>query len=361
MRVETTEDILELMHGYVAAAALGTAMELGVFWLLAKEPLPAADVARFLDVPLNRCHHWLEILCSLGLLESRGGGYSPSRLARETILEAQSQATWAFQAGEERESSYFVRDLAVNIGKPVSAWRTRDQAPPDYFHRIQEDPEYGARFTRKLCEIHASLAEQLADMIDVSGVRSVLDLGGGSGVISFALLRKQHDLTSVVVDVQSVCQAGREIARENRLEHRVTYLPADLLQDELPAGFDLVMLCDVGTFGEGLFRRIYAALNPRGRLLVVDKFAPVGASAPPSRLLSAFLNSLQYPAQSVDFTTAEMVTTQLLQAGFREVSLTSVPPGDRLPWSLDWTALEAHKPANGYGPNREPRSPQKIG
>jgi predicted O-methyltransferase YrrM len=334
------------MHGYVAAAALGAAMELGVFWLLAKEPLPAADVARSLGIPLNRCHHWLEILCSLGPLDSRAGAYAPARLAREAILAAQSQDTWAFQAGEERESSFFMRDLALNIGKPVSAWQTRKEPPPDYLQRIQEDPAFAARFTRKLYEIHSPLAERLADLVDISEVRSLLDLGGGSGVVSFALLRKQDNLTSVVVDVQNVCEAGREIARENRLEHRMTYQAADLLQDELPAGFDLVILCDVGTFAEELFGRIYAALNPRGRLLVVDKFAPVGTSAAPSRLTSAFLSSLQLPAQSIDFTTAEMVQTQLGRVGFRETSVTPLPPRDRLPWNLDWTMLESRKPAN---------------
>ena len=82
----------------------------------------------------------------------------------------------------------------------------------------------------------------------------MLDLGGGSGVVSLALLRKQHDLTSVVVDVENVCQAGREIASENKLEKRITYLAADFLQDDLPTGFDMVMLCDVGSFSEILFR-----------------------------------------------------------------------------------------------------------
>jgi hypothetical protein len=68
--------------------------------------------------------------------------------------------------------------------------------------------------------------------------------------VSFALLRKRDELTSVVVDVESVCQAGRVIASENKLEKRITYLAADFLKDDLPTGFDMVMLCDVGSFFE---------------------------------------------------------------------------------------------------------------
>jgi SAM-dependent methyltransferase len=343
MKPETTEDILELMDGYLVSAALGAAMELGVFWLLAEKPLLAPSVAQSLNIPLNRCHIWLQLLCKLGLLEDGAEGYTPSIIAREAILNVQSQDTWAFQAREDRDSSLYVRDLVLNISKPMSTWQAWNLTLPDYFQQIQDDPSYAARFTRKLYEIHISFAEQLASMLDLQGVKSLLDLGGGSGVVSFALLRKRDALTSVVVDVESVCQAGREIALENRLEKRITYLAADFLQDDLPTGFDMVMLCDVGSFSEILFRRIHDVLNLKGRLVIVDKFAPCNTIPPPSRLASAFLTSLKYPAQSIDFTTAEVVQTRLQQAGFRDLSTTSVPHKDNLPWNIDWIMLEAQK------------------
>lgn len=343
MKLETTEDVLELLDGYVVSAALGAAMELGVFWLLAEKPLSAPGVAQSLNIPLNRCHNWLQLLCKLGLLEDSADGYVPSIVAREAILNVQSQDTWAFQAREDRDSSLFVRDLALNISKPISTWQVRNLPSPGYFQQVQEDPSYSARFTRKLYEIHIQLAEQLANMLDLQGVKMLLDLGGGSGVVSFALLRKRHELTSVVVDVESVCQAGREIASENGLDKRVTYLAADILQDDLPTGFDMVMLCDVGLFSEVLFHRIHAVLNQKGRLVIVDKFAPSKTIAPPSRLASAFLTSLAYPAQTIDFTTIEVVQPRLQQAGFRDLSITAVPHKDNLPWNIDWIMLEAHK------------------
>ena len=339
MKPETTEDILELLTSYIISAALGAAMELGVFWLLAEKPLSAANVAQSLNIPLIRCHHWLQLLCKHGLLEESAEGYAPSIIARKAILNAQSQDTWAFQAREERDSSLSVRDLALNISKPMSTWQVRNIKPSDKLKQEQEDPSYVARFTRKLCAIHGSLAEQLANMIDLRGIKSFLDLGGGSGVVSFALLHKKHDLTSVVVDVENVCQAGREIASENRLENRISYLAADFLQDDLPTGFDMVMLCDVGLFSEILFRRIYDVLNPEGHFVIVDKFAPSRTSAPPSRLSTAFLHSMEYPSESIDFTTAEVVQTRLRQAGFCDFSIRSVPHKDNLPWNIDWSML----------------------
>lgn len=340
MKAQTTVDILELMQGYLVSAALGAAMELGLFWLLAEQPLSSADVARALNIPLNRCHHWLQILCKFNLLESGPEGYAPSSVAQEAILETLSQETWAFQACEERGSAAFVRDLALNIGRPMPTWPTEIQTPPDYFRQIQEDPDFGTRFTRKLYEIHCPLAEQLANMLDLRGVNSLLDLGGGSGVVSLALLRKNQDLTSVVVDVDEVCRAGREIAAENKLDKRITYLAADIVHDDLPAGFEMVMLCDLGFTSESLFRKIHSALNPRGRLVVVEKFAPSKTSAPPSRPFSAFLASLENPSQSIDFTTVEDVQLLLRQAGFQACAVSRLRPIDDLPWNVDWIVLD---------------------
>ncbi len=343
MKPETTEDILELMNGHILAAVLGTAMELGLFWLLAEKPLSSPELAQSLNIPLNRCHYWLQLLCRLGLLEDGDKGYTPSTLPREAILNVQSQDTWAFQAREDRELSLYVRDLALNIGKPMSTWQTGNLTSVDYFQQMEKDPLYTARFTYKLYQIHISFAEQVANMLDLRGVKRLLDLGGGSGVVSFALLRKQHDLTSVVVEVENVCQAGRVIALENKLEKRITYLAADFLKDDLPTGFDMVMLCDVGSFSESLFRKIHDVLKLKGRLVIVDKFAPRKTDTPPSRLLAAFLSSLESPSQSVDYITTEVVQTRLQQAGFRDISTTAVPHKDNLPWNIDWIMLQAQK------------------
>jgi len=343
MKPKTTEDIFELLDGYIISTVLGTAMELGIFWLLAVKPLSAPDIARSLNIPMNRCHNWLQLLCKLGLLEDTAKGYVPSTIAQETILNVHSQDTWAFLAREERYRFSSVRDLALNISNPISTWEAQNLTPPDYFKQILEDPSYAAHFTRMLYEIHIPLAEQLANILDMRGVKRLMDLGGGSGVVSFALLRKQPELTSVVVDVENVCQAGREIASENSLEKRTTYIAADFLHDDLPTGFDMVMFCDSGPFSETLFHKIHDVLNPTGRLVIVEQFAPDKNHAAPSHLKWAFLTSLEYQAQSINFTTSEMVQTRLQQAGFRNFRTTSVPYKEHLRWNVDWSVLEARK------------------
>lgn len=343
MRPNTAEDVFKLLDGYAIAAALGAAMELGLFWLLADNPMPARNIAQGLNIPFNRCQNWLQLLCQLGLLENSDRGYGPTAAAREAILEALSHETWSFLASSGRLATPAIRDLAVSISQPVSTWELQQLEPPDYLKQIKEDADYAARFTRMLYEIHLPLAAQLAKLLDLQGITRMMDLGGGSGVISHALLRRHSGLTSVVVDHAHVCAVGREIARELNLEDRISYLAADFVQDELPSGFDLVMLCDVGQQDEGVLRKIHDALTQSGRLVIVDKFAGDTDTAVPSRLVWALLGSMESPAETCNFRTIGQMESRLQRAGFRNLTTRPVPSENQLRWNSDWTILEASK------------------
>jgi len=341
MKPVTTDDVFDLMDSYITAAALNAAMELGLFWLLAEQPLDTAGTARALGIPVNRCQYWLELLSSVGLIEQVSTGYGPSSTARTAILDVYSQDTWAFVAREARDRFPAVRDLVPHIHEPGSALEAQGLTPPDYFSQIAESPERARRFTRMLYEIHLPLAEEVAESLDMSEVDRLMDLGGGSGVVSLALLRRYPHLTAVVVDIPNVCAAGREIAMENSMEERITYYAADFLRDELPSGFDVVLGCDAGPHSEALFRKIRAALNPNGRLVIVDHFAPTQGVAPSSWLYWAFLASLENP----DFTllTVAEVQSRLKQAGFQLLSERTLPHREVLRWSSDWVMIEARK------------------
>lgn len=324
MKPRTTDDVYALLKAYLDSAALGTALELGLFWRLAEQPQSADGVAEALGIPLHRCRYWLTLLADLGLLESDRQVYAVSATTRAAILGAHSRATWAFHAQEWREQFPAVLNLARYITEPGSVWEAQGLARPSYLAQMEESPERARRFTRMLSELHHPLAEELAESLDLTGVRRLMDLGGGSGVISLALLRRHAELRAVVVDIENVCQVGREIAAAHPASDRISYHAADFLTDDLPGGFDLVLECDVNVHNEDLFRKLWAALNPGGRLVIVEHFAPGEGAAPVVQPYHhwAFLASLENPDFS--YQTAAQVKDQLARAGFRFVAENSL-------------------------------------
>jgi SAM-dependent methyltransferase len=323
MKPATTEEVLELMDACFTSAALGAAIELGLFWLLDRQSLDAAGVAESLGIPANRCSYWLQLLNDTGLIEQGPDGYAPSGTARTAILDAHSQASWALLAQEARERLPILRDLTLNIRVPGSAYDALGLTPPQYLAGMAANPEAARRFARMLYELHQPLADALAKSLDLSGASRIMDLGGGSGVVSLALLRRYPGLTAVVVDIANVCTAGREIAAENHLQDRITYHPADFVRDDLPSGFDAVVECDVGVYSEALFRKVWSALRTGGRFVIVDQLAPAEGVAPPSRVHWAFQASMIDPGFS--YQTARQLETQLQEVGFQVLSQSSPP------------------------------------
>jgi SAM-dependent methyltransferase len=341
MKPETADDVFELMDSYVTSAAVNAAMELGLFWLLEAHPLDALSVAQALEIPAYRCQCWLQLLCTTGLIERRPDGYAPSSTARTAILEACSQDTWALLAQDARNRYPAIFDLASHIRAPGSTWAAQGLSKPDYFSEMVNDAARARRFTRMLYEMHLPLAEALAESLDLSGVKRLLDLGGGSGVMSQALLRRNPDLTAVVIDIATVCAAGREIAEEQSMEARIAYRVADIRRDELPSGFDMVLECDMGDYSGALLQKIRAALEPGGRLVIVDQFAPEKGLAPEAAPYPvwAFLGSLDKPDPS--FPTVAGTQSRLRQAGFRPLSEAILPQRGTQRWTEGWVMIEA--------------------
>jgi ubiquinone/menaquinone biosynthesis C-methylase UbiE len=232
-------------------------------------------------------------------------------------------------------------DMAKHMCETGSTWEAQGLTPPNYIDQMVENPERAEQFTRMLYELHQPLGSKITATLDLSDAKRLLDLGGGSGVVSLALLRQNPNLTSVIVDIPNVCAVGRKIAKENGMEARLTYLEANFVADELPSGFDVIMQCDVGEHDQEYLRKLWSILEPGGRLAIVDQFESEDGVVPEQYKYWAFLGSMSDPDYSVG-SLAELIAG-LKEAGFGMLSERPLIGEDTIRWDEDWVLIEAHK------------------
>lgn len=317
-KLTSEEDIYLLLHARAASSALGAAISTGLLWMLAEQPMSGMEVVKALNIPGKRGYYWLQYLESFGVLETVPQGYTPSSIIHKAILDTNSMQSWQHLVIDEMEKDACVQGLPHLISNPGSLWSIQGlEEPINYVDRMRADPERAREFTQMLLEVHQNLANQVAELLDLTGVERMMDLGGNSGVVSMALLRKYPQLSSTVVDIPHVCAAGREIAETLGFADRITYYPAEFDSDEFPSGFDLVLQCDVAIYNVELIRKLFQSLKPGGRLVYVDHFSPSEYQAPPTRIEWTFLDSLH--DSNYSFPTLDQVKSILYQAGF-EVS-----------------------------------------
>lgn len=317
-KLNTSDEINMLLHAPAASAALGAAITTGLLWMLAERPMTGEEVVQALNIPGKRGHYWLQYLQSFGILETVQQGYITSSAVQTAILDTYSRESWQHLVIDEQEKDACVHGLPRLIGAPGSLWSIQGfDEPKNYVDRMRASPERAREFTRMLFEVHQNLANLVAELLDLTGVEHMMDLGGNSGVISMALLQKYPTLKSTIVDIENVCAAGREIVAEQGFSDRITYFPAEFEDDEFPSGFDLVLQCDVAVYGDDLLKKLNQSLKPGGQLIFIDHLSPAENLAPPTRIEWTFLDSLHDP--DFRFPTIDEFKHQLVKAGF-EVS-----------------------------------------
>ena len=111
--------------------------------------------------------------------------------------------------------------------------------------------------------------------IDLQGVDSVLDVGGGSGCFCMAFLNRKPELKTAIFDLPNVIPISKEIIEKEGFSGRIEHFEGDYTRDELPKGFDLAFLSAVihsNSFetNQELVKNCYNALNPEGRIVIQD-------------------------------------------------------------------------------------------
>ena len=333
-KLTTKEDVSNLLGASASSFALGAAIETGLLEMLAEKPMSGEEVSKAMNIPGKRGHYWLQLLAELGILDVDSHGYVPSSLAQSVLLDADRQERWKHIAADEREQMVGVRNLALHLSD-ASVWEAQGLPEPmGYVEKMNVDPERARVFTRLLYNFYQDSRNTFAEFLDLTGVEHIMDVGGGSGILSIFLARKYPDLKSVIVDVENVCVEGRKIVEEYHLSDRITFHGADFLNDELPKGFDMVVHCDIGVFGEDLFRKLWLSLNPDGRIVIIFHFPPSENSAPSQYLKWAFLDSLKDPG--FGFPAVAQIREQLVRAGFHPL------PGEQI-LPEGYIAIQAQK------------------
>lgn len=275
MRIETIEDVDFLLHGHFPAVALTAALERGLFWHFNGQPQSIEVMAALLEISPGICRSWLRLLASMGLLEEVESGYALSEVAQRAIIDPRDAQAWSELACEERKSwltDLTLMDRLFDNGNVERQIENSTGQLSDYVQDMADDPRRAHQFTHMLYDFHRPLAEDVARQLELDGATRLLDIGGGSGVVSLALLSKHPALRATVVDIANVCAVGRQIADSTPEAGRISYHPANFRLDEFPGCFDLILACDIMGYDQNLVNKIADSLETGGRFVIVDRW-----------------------------------------------------------------------------------------
>src|SRR6185503_11386556 len=207
---------------YRLPRVLIAAIELNLFTAIGTDAWTIPDLAR----EMKLSERGLAILCRnlamAGLLKKQGEIYRNSRLGA-TALNADHPA----YRGD------YIRLIIshwADWGRLLES--VKSGLPLD--HDEPEEPDYRRRFTWAMHHRTLEIAPKIAAQINLRGVRTLLDLGGGPGTYAMAFLAKNPTLRSTVWDLPAAVVVAREIAATPKAGPRLFYLPLDVMAEGIP-------------------------------------------------------------------------------------------------------------------------------
>jgi demethylspheroidene O-methyltransferase len=271
--------LFDIVAGFVYSKTLSAAVELGLLDLLAKGPLPADEVARQLELPLDSAERLLRACHALDLIRFQGGRYGVGRLGAMLV-----NNQWLTAFVQHHEMAYRDLDSPVRLLRHDATYRTelsKYWAYADHGRLEGLAAEHVSPYSEVMALTLPPVARDALDAYDLSRHRRLLDVGGGEGVFLEAAGQRHPDLELMLFDLPAVADLATARLTAAGMRDRATCIGGNFHTDPLPTGADVISLVRVVLDHDdvmvlALLRRVYAALPVNGRLLVIETIS--GAS-----------------------------------------------------------------------------------
>lgn len=264
----------ELIFGAACAAALRAVASLGVADALGEEPMTVEALAAAVGAEPRPLRRLLRALSSHGVFAEAGDDRY-----------AHTDMSWQLREGSPNSLRY----IALWCTEPWTwqAWPRLDEAVrsgrnifPDlygkeFFDYLHDDAAGSAEvFNKAMTHSSRQSAADLVGFLDLDGVSSVVDIGGGEGHVLASLLEKHPGLSGTLIDLPQVVEhADPRLQEGGSLASRARLAAGDC-RTEVPVRADLYIIKNLLEWDDDSTRRtlrnVVGAAQPGARVVVVE-------------------------------------------------------------------------------------------
>ena len=318
MKKEPSPDaILQLGLAFWGSKTLLSAVGLGLFTELAKEPRDKDALQVSMGIDGRSAGDFLDALVALGMLDRKAGKY---RNTPETNLFLdRNKATYIGGILEMANERLFGFWNSLTEGLRTGVPQNEAKQGGNLFEAIYGDPQKLRGFLQAMTGISAGSGRAMAQRFPWKKYRTFIDVGGAQGGVPVQIALKHRHLTGGNFDLPVVGPIFDEYVRSFGLHDRLKFHPGDFFKDPLPQADVIIMGHILHDWNldekKALIANAYAAL-PKGGAFIVHEAIIDNARRKNALGLLSSLNMLIETPGGFDYTGADC-QSWLNEAGFR--------------------------------------------
>jgi ubiquinone/menaquinone biosynthesis C-methylase UbiE len=318
----TPDRIMQFAWGYAPTLVIEAAVQHGIFDLLDKGPLTAAQVAKKSGASERGTKAILNVLVSLNLLERKGEKFALTEESA-TFLVSTRPAFYGMlfrHISSQLLPNWLQITEIVRTGKPAARVNGK-----------KDGAKFFAQFVESLFPLSFAAASALGNHLGVakaSAPMSVLDIGAGSGVWGISIAKQSQHVRIHAVDWPDVLKVTRRVAQKHGVANRLSTAEGDFFEADFGKGHRVATIGHI-LHSEGrersqrLLKKVFNALAPGGTVAIQEFVPNEERTGPPPALIFA-VNMLVNTEAGDTFTFGEM-SQWLKKAGFKNPRLLDVP------------------------------------
>nr|XP_055027570.1 acetylserotonin O-methyltransferase 2 [Misgurnus anguillicaudatus] len=271
--------LLEYLNGFRISKAIFSACELGVFELLleSEKPLTAGEMAQKLGTSEDGLERLLDLLVAIEILNVevvQGTAYYNSTDVANLYLAKSSPKSLHTSIIYQSQTIY---PLWNNLADAVREGKNQNEKTfglpsEEIFSAIYRSEDEMLKFMGLMNSTWVIDGHDIATAFDLSGFKSIIDLGGCSGALARELAKEYPSSTITVLDLPDVIQSAlRHFAQEG---DTIRFQEGDFFDGEIPSA-DLYILARIVHDWKDdknlkLLRKIHTACNTGGGVLIAE-------------------------------------------------------------------------------------------
>lgn len=287
--------VMQLLSASYIAGAVSCLAQMGIPDLVEAGPKSAKELASQIGADPEALHRLMRATASVGVLsEGPDGKFSETPMS--AVLRSNGKPSLralAMMGGREWHGRGWSRlEYCVRTGK--QALEQIYGAP--IFEYFKQHPEEWQIFNDAMTSISAGDSPAVADAYSFEGIHSIVDVGGGHGLLLATILERNPQMKGTLYDEPQVVEGAKNGPLKPLME-RCTLASGDMFSS-VPAGADAyIMKHIIHDWPDELCIKILKAcrkgVNPGGKLLVVDDVIQPGNDFYPGKFLD--LQMLIFP------------------------------------------------------------------
>ena len=231
--------IMQLGLGFWGSKALLSAVELGVFTELAKEPLDAKMLAERLRLHPRSARDFFDALVALGMLYRNRSKYTNTTETDFFLDRAKPSYVGGMLEMANARLYPFWGSLteALRTGKPQNEIKKGQ----DLFSVLYGDPKRLRVFLQGMTGLSLGAARVIAAKFPWGEYRTFIDIGGAQGGVPVQVALAHDHVSGGNFDLPVVGPIFEEYVASFGLSDRLRFYPGDFFKDPLPQADVLIM------------------------------------------------------------------------------------------------------------------------